>query len=126
MKIIIKNEIKNKRCIIKEDGQKIHKKIHRLLKEKKIVTLDFDGITQFAGPFFNFAIGQLLKDITEKDLYHLLRIENLNEAGKLIVKRVIENAAKHYNKENDTNYKEIVNNIIKEDRHNNQTYSTDT
>lgn len=52
--------------------------------------MDFDGVAQFASPFFNFAIGQLLKDIEEKDLRRLLQVENLNETGKLVVERVIE------------------------------------
>ena len=61
MKLSIKDKI-GPRCIIKEDGQKIYDAIHESLKQGETVTLDFDGVTQFASPFFNFAIGQLLKD----------------------------------------------------------------
>ncbi len=93
--IIIKDKI-GRRCLIKEDGQKIYEMIHAPLKEGTTVILDFDGVAQFAASFFNFAIGQLLKDIAENDLYRLLQIENLNETGKLIVKRVIENSINYY------------------------------
>jgi hypothetical protein len=110
MKIIIKDEI-GPRCIIKEDGQKIYERIHEPLKEGEIVTLDFGGVAQFASPFFNFAIGQLLKDIEEKDLRRLLQIENLNETGKLVVERVIENAAKYHG---DVNYRKIVDDILEQ------------
>ena len=60
------------------------------------VILDFEGVSQFASPFFNFAIGQLLKDIAEDDLRRLLQIDHLNETGRLVVERVIENAAKYH------------------------------
>ena len=110
MKIIIKDVI-GPRCIIKEDGQKIYEKIHEPLKKGESVTLDFGGVAQFASPFFNFAIGQVLKDIAEKDLRRLLQIENLNETGKLVVERVIENAARYHG---DVNYRKIVDDILEQ------------
>mgnify|MGYP001600892179 FL=1 len=64
MKINIKENI-GPRCIIKEDGQKIYDAIYEVLKRGETVTLDFKDVSQFASPFFNFAIGQLLKDIKE-------------------------------------------------------------
>jgi hypothetical protein len=108
MKLSIKDKI-GPRCIIKEDGQKIYNEIHGSLKNGEPVTLDFNGVSQFASPFFNFAIGQLLKDIQEADLRRLLQIENLNETGKLVVERVIENAAKYHG---DKDYRKIVNDIL--------------
>ena len=45
------------------------------------VTLDFDGVSVFASPFLNAAIGQLLKDVRPEDLNRLLRIEKLNPTG---------------------------------------------
>ncbi|MFH1674378.1 MAG: STAS-like domain-containing protein [Pseudomonadota bacterium] len=110
MKIIVKDEI-GPRCIIKEDGQKIYERIHEPLKKGDIVTLDFNGVAQFASPFFNFAIGQLLKDIHETELRRLLQIESLNETGKLVVERVIENAAKYHG---DKDYRKIVDDILEQ------------
>lgn len=110
MKLSIKDKI-SPRCIIKEDGQKIYDEIHGPLKNGEIVTLDFDGVNQFASPFFNFAIGQLLKDIQEADLRRLLQIENLNETGSLVVERVIENAAKYHG---DKDYRKIVDDILEQ------------
>src|SRR4030042_6595637 len=95
MKLSIMDKI-GPRCIIQEDGQKIYNEIYESLKNGKTVTLDFKGVSQFASPFFNFAIGQLLKDIKEADLRRLLKIKHLNETGKLVVERVIENAAKYH------------------------------
>lgn len=97
------------RCIIKEDGQAIYNAIHGALQNGETVTLDFDGVGQFASPFFNFAVGQLLKDIEEADLRRLLQIEHLNETGRLVVERVIENAAKYHG---DKDYRKIVDDIL--------------
>ena len=109
MKIMVKEMI-GPRCIIKEDGQKVFDHIHGPLKARKTMTLDFDGVTQFASPFFNFAVGQLLIDIKETTLSSLLQIENLNETGTKVVERVIENAGKYHK---DRDYRKIVDDILK-------------
>ena len=85
--------------------------IHDPLKKQQAVTLDFEGVTQFASPFFNFAIGQLLKDIKKEDLKHLLKIEHISETGKQVIERVIENAAEYHG---NPNYREIVDDILKQ------------
>jgi len=100
------------RCIIKDDGQRVYDAIHSALVEGESVTLDFDGVTQFASPFFNSAIGQLLKDITADNLRTLLNIVNLVRDGQLVVNRVIENAS-HYHK--DLNYQKIVDAILQQE-----------
>ena len=110
MKLSIKEKI-GPRCIIKEDGQKIYDAIYEPLRRGESVTLDFEGVTQFASPFFNFAIGQLLKDIEETDLRRLLHCENLNETGRLVVERVIENAAKYHGNKD---YRKIVDDILEQ------------
>ena len=110
MKLSIKDKI-GPRCIIKEDGQKVFDEIFGPLKNGETVTLDFTGVSQFASPFFNFAIGQLLKGMQEADLRRLLQIENLNETGNLVVERVIENAAKYHG---DRDYRKIVDDILEQ------------
>jgi hypothetical protein len=110
MRLSIKDHI-GPRCISKEDGQKIYDAVHWALQNGETVTLDFEGVSQFAGPFFNFAIGQLLKDISEVDLRRLLHIKNLNSAGKHLVERVIENAVKCYGEKD---YYKIVSDILEQ------------
>ncbi|MFH1953770.1 MAG: STAS-like domain-containing protein [Pseudomonadota bacterium] len=99
------------RCITKEDGQRVYDSIHDPLKGGESVALDFDGVSQFASPFFNFAIGQLLKDIKEDGLRRFLQIENLNSTGKLVVERVIENAGRYHA---DIDYRKIVDDILEQ------------
>jgi hypothetical protein len=108
MRISIKDKI-GPRCIIKEDGQKVYDAIHGKLRNGETVTLDFKGVRQFASPFFNFAIGQLLQDITEDDLRRLLQFEGLNDVGRLVVERVIENATKYHS---DKDYRKILDDIL--------------
>ena len=108
MKIAIKEHI-GMRCIITEDGQNIYDEIHEPLTRGEKVILDFEGVTQFASPFFNFAIGQLLKDIKEPDLRRLLQLVNLNETGRLVVDSVIENATKYHSNKD---FSKIVDNIL--------------
>jgi len=110
MKLTIKDMI-GPRCIIKEDGQRVYDAIHDALIRGETVVLDFAEVKQFAFPFFNFAIGQLLKDIKEEDLRRLLQLENLDETGNLVVERVIENAARYHG---DVNYKKIVDDILEQ------------
>jgi hypothetical protein len=110
MKLTIRDLI-GPRCIIKEDGQRVYNAMHDALIRGETVALDFTGVSQFASPFFNFAIGQLLKDIKEEDLRSLLQIENLNETGTMVVERVIENAAKYHS---DKDYRKIVDDILEQ------------
>ena len=99
------------RCIVKDDGQRIYETIHEALLQDEKVTLDFDQVTQYASPFFNFAIGQLLKDIAVDNLKRLLKVENLTDDGKMVVHRVIENASRYYT---DTDYSKIVDSILEQ------------
>ena len=108
MRVSIKDKI-GPRCIIMEDGQKVYDAIHGALKNGETITLDFRGVSQFASPFFNFAIGQLLKDITEGELRRLLLFEGLNETGRMVVERVIENAVNYHG---DKDYRKIVDDIL--------------
>ncbi len=58
--------------------------------------LDFAGVEIFASPFFNFAIGQLLRDISPDTLNRLLKFSHLNSVGNQILKQVIKNSKRYY------------------------------
>lgn len=86
-------------CITIEDGQKVYNLIYPELAAEHCVELDFTGIKVFATPFFNFAIGQLLKDLQPDNLNCLLKFTNLNSVGSQLLRRVIENAKRYYSDE---------------------------
>lgn len=110
MKLEIRTLV-GKNCMTREDGQAVYDRIYPELVAKRPVELDFAGVEIFASPFFNFAIGQLLRDIDPNDLNNLLKISNLNPIGRPILKRVIENSKKYYS---DTHYRSRVDEVIKE------------
>jgi STAS-like domain of unknown function (DUF4325) len=83
-------------CITVEDGQKLYDRIHPQLKANEHVEIDFDGVRICASPFFNFGIGQLLKDLPSSSLNELLKISNLHSVGEKTLRVVIANSKQYY------------------------------
>lgn len=95
MKCIIQRMV-GEDAITLDDGQSVHDRIKPELLAGHEVELDFEGVSVFASPFFNAAIGQLLKDLQPDDLNRLLQVQNLNSTGRDVLRRVIENAKRYY------------------------------
>ena len=95
MKTLV-HDIIGENCITIDDGQKIYNTIHPELAAGRPVELDFDRVEIFASPFFNAAIGQLLKDIEPDALNRLLAFFGLNSNGQNVMKKVIENSKRYY------------------------------
>jgi len=108
--IKIKTRI-GKNCITIGDGQKIYQSVHKSLLRNSTVKLDFSGVEVFASPFFNAAIGQLLKDIDSETLNRCLKIESISPVGRDTLQRVIENSKKFYG---DPNYQRSIGALLKE------------
>jgi len=104
-------EITGGYAIASDSGQQLYGRIYPALQQASAVTLDFTGVTVFASAFFNFAIGQLLRDMPTADLNRLLKIEHLSDTGKPILKRVIDNAKQYYS---DAQYKDAVDGALEE------------
>ena len=94
-KILVRSEI-GKNCITASDGQKIYELIFPLLRKDQMIELDFSGVDIIASPFFNAAIGYLLKDISNEKLNELLTISKLIPTGREVLKKVIENSKRYY------------------------------
>ncbi|WP_120508462.1 STAS-like domain-containing protein [Rahnella bruchi] len=110
MRILIKEFI-GPRCILKDDGQKLFDKISSLLDSKSEVILDFSNVRMFASPFFNYSIGQLFSNFSEKEIRESLHLENLEPVGHSIIERVIENVNRF---NSDVDYKKIVDEILEQ------------
>ncbi len=110
MNILVKEYI-GPRCILKEDGQKLHDKIVSLFKAGDEVTLNFINVKMFASPFFNYSIGQLFNSFKMEDIKSKLHVENLEPVGHSIIERVIENASRF---QSDVDYKKIVDAILEQ------------
>lgn len=94
-----------------DSGQQVYDLIHPELLTGNSVELDFSGVSVFASAFFNFAIGQLLKDLSPDRLNELLKVTNLSPNGHSILKRVIENAKHYYS---DAQYQNAVDTVLEE------------
>jgi len=88
------------RCITMDSGKRVYELIHPLLKNGESVHLDFEGVRIYASPFFNIAIGQLLKDLKSDDLNRLLKIDGMSNDGNMVLRRVIENSKEYYTNPN--------------------------
>jgi hypothetical protein len=104
-------EITGSFAITPENGQKLYEQIYPVLLAGKDIELDFDGIKVFASAFFNFAVGQLLKDLSPDALNQQLYITGLNDNGQNVLRRVIENAKRYYS---EPNYQKAVNSVMEE------------
>ena len=71
-------------CVTSEDGQRVYNSICPKLSAGESVCLNFSGVRVFASPFFNFAIGQLLKDLEPEVLNRLLKVEKMKADGMLV------------------------------------------
>ena len=83
-------------CVTSEDGQCVYDEIYPKLAAGESVCLNFSGVRVFASPFFNFAIGQLLKDLEPDVLNQLLKVEKITADGLLVWRRVVKNAKEYY------------------------------
>jgi len=109
MKISVIEDI-GKNCITLDAGKKLYDLIYPRLSVGEDVTLNFDGVAVFASPFFNAAIGHLLKDIDADVLNEHLHFESLTSTGLEVLKRVIENSRNYYS---NPEAREALNDILK-------------
>ncbi len=98
-------------CVTSEDGQRVYDVIYPKLAAGESVCLNFSNIRVFASPFFNFAIGQLLKDLEPDALNQLLKVEKITADGLLICQQVVKNAKEYYR---NPETKKAVDDILKQ------------
>jgi len=87
-----------KNAISMQTGDKVYMILVEKVARGEQITLDFEGVTLFASPFFNSAIGRLLKDKEISQLQQQLKFEHLDEVGRNLLNLVISNAINYYNK----------------------------
>jgi hypothetical protein len=109
-------EISGENAVAQEDGQKVYELVREHLKSGEELQLDFQGVKIFASPFFNAAIGQLLKDFGADDLNRRLKFDHLSSVGQEVLKRVIENSKRYFS--SSEGYKkaqtEVIGNLARE------------
>lgn len=83
-------------CVEAEDGQKVYEVLYDFLSKKQVVILSFLNVTMITSAFFNTAIGLLYKDISEEDIKKFLKLEDLQPADAVLLKRVVETAKLYF------------------------------
>jgi hypothetical protein len=96
VKINVVNVIGDVYGVEAEEGQKIFDLVKKAFLEKRKVVLSFLNVEILTSAFLNTAIGQLYKDFSEDEIRANLRVENISESGKVILKRVVETAKLFY------------------------------
>ncbi|WP_373540270.1 STAS-like domain-containing protein [Chamaesiphon sp.] len=110
MEINIRQDL-GENCMTLKQGQSLYDAIYPQLQSGETVELDFMGVRIFASPFFNYAIGQLLRDLKADRLNELLIIKNLNAVGSNTLELVIENAQRYYS---DAKFRHTKDEVIRE------------
>ena len=83
-------------------GDKLYQELQAKLPMNSKIQIDFTGIDTFATPFFNAAIGRLLKYYSISQLQEKLDFLNITQGGRNLLNRVIANAIEYYNNPNNT------------------------
>ncbi|HCV3109088.1 STAS-like domain-containing protein [Acinetobacter baumannii] len=89
-------ELTGRNAISMQKGDKVYQILIQNIRNNQNTILDFQDVSLFASPFFNAAIGHLLKDITIDELLAYIRPVNLNDTGKELLNLVISNALSFY------------------------------
>ena len=96
-------------CVSSEDGQKLYNHITKRLDSKKIV-LSFSGVTNLTSAFLNAAIGQLYSKFSEEKIKTNLKVMDMEDDDKVILKRVVDRAKEYF--KNPKPYEKAVNEVI--------------
>ena len=95
--IEIANIIGDVYAIENTEGQKVFFMIKKAFDEKKKILLSFLNIKILTTAFLNTAIGELYNYFSEEFIRENLKIEYLNDAGVIKLKKVVEIAKLRYN-----------------------------
>ncbi|MGO4503259.1 MULTISPECIES: STAS-like domain-containing protein [unclassified Dyella] len=94
MKISVIN-IAGRNAVSSKDGEALYNLIMHNIADGHI-ELDFSGVEVFSTPFFNLGIGRLLARLSTDELNKKLEFQHLSPLGFQTLRRVIDNAKKHY------------------------------
>jgi hypothetical protein len=86
-------------CITAEDGRALHGRISdalATLQKGERVEVDFANTAVFSSPFFNAAVGELLRDHEPVELNAKVALLGLSADGYALVERVIKNAREYF------------------------------
>ena len=95
-KTILVVDITGQFAVAGDDGQRLYDRMYEILGTAQNVQVDFYGVRVIATPFFNAAVGRLLKDVSPDELRNRISFKNLSLAAERTLAKVIENAKQYY------------------------------
>lgn len=104
----------NKLCTMalsKKDGMMIREQIQKALESYEKVTVDFEGITKFATPFFNSCFAYFILELSPEEYQNRIFVCNLTALGEKSYDRATQNAKNYYSlsSENKIDINDIIN-----------------
>ena len=87
-------------AVFSENGNDIFKQIDKALQDNMVVHLDFSNIKILTAAFLNAAIGQLYSKYKSEKLKQTIRIFNISDSDKLLLKKVTDRAKEYFTTKN--------------------------
>lgn len=83
-------------CVSADDGQKLHDAIAEVLRAKRRVSVNFEGVSILISAFLNAAIGQLYGEFAEDVIRENLGVAGLGPEDLTLLKLVVDNAKVYF------------------------------
>lgn len=112
LKIKITDHISLNKGITPDEAEPLYQMEIDALRAGRTVVMDFDGVEMLTTAFLNVVIGNLYKDYTSEELKSMLKLEHLDEATAIRIKKVTTNAKSFYSNEKD--YSKTIEEVIHE------------
>ena len=96
IRISIFEVVGNPLCVASGDGQKVYERLAAALKTDLPITLSFHNVTTLTSAFLNTAIGQLYEAFTEEQIRSRLKVEDIEQDDRALLKRVVDNAKRYF------------------------------
>ena len=86
----------NALCVASDDGQRVHDRLSKALKDNRNVALSFRNVTTLTPVFLNTAVGQLYGTFSDDQIRTLLKIEELSPDDLVLLERVVDTAKQYF------------------------------
>lgn len=94
--ISVFNLVGNSFCVEAKDGEAIFQTISKALHQKQVVEISFQNVEMLTSAFLNTAIGQLYREFSEEQVRASVKVIEMADADKALLRRVIETAKLYY------------------------------
>lgn len=83
-------------CVEAKDGEAVFQVISKALQQKLVVEISFQNVEMLTSAFLNTAIGQLYRDFSEEQVRVSVKVTEMTDVDKALLRRVVETAKLYY------------------------------